>query len=264
VPVPFFPDEPWDVVHKRIRQGKLYMILQSPWDTDRYARFKFGFEVGMDPSQCGPLSANERIAYEIGEWLDLPVRPVQFYNYHGLRGHLAWAVTQLAKPWSQLDTTIKRQPARFFRDPAILQRMFVYDVFIYNHDRHEGNILVTESSRGGAHDVFLIDHDLALYGQRVKWRTHRWWHRDWDNPGIFLRAPDLKSMVTRFEQLEASIAAIESIPGRQLAAMVDRIVDLGEGYLSHFEGHTIKQMLARRQEKLRGILAAWCRSEALW
>jgi len=264
VPVPYFPDEPWEVVHKRMRNGKLHVILQSPWDSERVARFKFGFELGVEPEHRGPLSANERIAYEIGELLGLPVRPIQFYNFHGLRGHLAWAITQTAKPWSQLDWTIRRYPTRYLHDPDILLRMFVYDVFLYNHDRHEGNILVTERSRGGAHDVYLIDHDLALFGQYGKWRTHRWWHAAWDDPAVFIRSPDLRTVIQRFEQLEPTVAAIEGIGGTRLERIIDGIIDLGEDYLTHFEAHTIKQMLSRRQEKLRGILERWCRSEALW
>lgn len=263
MPVPYFPDEPWEVAHKRVKDGKLHVILQSPWDPERVARFKFGFELGVDPDLRGPLSANERIAYEIGELLELPVRPVQFYTYHGLKGHLAWAISSAAKPWSQLDWHIKRNPSRFLRQPDILLRMFVYDVFLYNHDRHEGNILVTERSRDGAHDLYLIDHDLALFGQYGKWKTYRWWHEAWDNPAVFIRTPDLRAMIRRFEQLEPTIAAIEGLPGAKLEQMVDGIVELGDGYLSHFEGHTIRQMLSRRQEKLRGVLERWCRSEAL-
>jgi hypothetical protein len=142
--------------------------------------------------------------------------------------------------------------------------MLVFDTFIYNHDRHEGNILVTERSHDGAHDVYLIDHDLALFGRYGKWKTHRWWHAAWDNPAVFIRTPDVRAAVQRFDQLEPVVAAIEAIPGTDIAAMVDGIVDLGEGYLSYFEAHTIKQMLTRRQEKLRGILERWCLSEALF
>lgn len=264
MPVPYFPDEPWEVVHKSMRRGKLYMILQSPWDEARVARFKFGFELGVERNQTGPLSANERIAYEIGELLGLPVMPVQFYNYHGLRGHLAWAVPQTAKPWSLLDWSIKRHPEKFFRQPDLLQRMFVFDVFIYNHDRHEGNVLVTERSYYGAHDVYLIDHDLAIFGIYGKWRTYRWWHRAWADCGVFLRIPEVKNMVTRFEQLEPTVAAIEGIPRQKIEAVVDGIRDLDEGHLDHFEAHTIKQMLLRRQESLRGMLKRWCLSEALF
>lgn len=264
MPVPYFPDEPWEVVHRRVKDGKLHVIFQSPWDVERVARFKFGFELGVDPDQRGPLSANERIAYEIGELLRLPVRPIQFYNYHGLRGHLAWAVSQTAKPWSQLDWHIKRHPQRFLHQPDILAKMLVYDIFIYNHDRHEGNILVTERSHDGAHDVYLIDHDLALFGRHGKWNTYRWWHKAWEDPRIYIRTPDVRAAVLRFEQLEPTVAAIEAIPGHVLEGMVDGIVDLSEGYLTHFEAHTIKQMLARRQEKLRGLLEQWCLSEALF
>jgi hypothetical protein len=264
VVVPYYPDEPWEVAHRHIRDGKLRVILQSPWDPERFARFKYGFELGVDPDQRGPLSANERIGYEIGEMLGLPVRPIQFYNFHGMRGHLAWAISNTARPWNQLDWMIRRQPQRFLRQPDIFARMLVYDIFIYNHDRHEGNILVSARSHQGAHDLYLIDHDLALFGQYGKWKTHRWWHAAWDNPAVYIRTPDVRGAVARFEQLEPTVAAIEAIPGTHLAAMVDGIVDLGEGYLSHFEAHTIKQMLARRQEKLRGMLERWCLSEALF
>ncbi len=264
MPVPYFPDEPWEVVHRYEKDGKLHVIFQSPWDDERVARFKFGFELGVEPDQRGPLSANERISYEIGEILGLPVRPIQFYNYHGLRGHLAWAVSHTARPWNQLDWDIKRHPQRFLHQPDILARMLVYDIFIYNHDRHEGNILVTERSRDGAHDVYLIDHDLALFGRYRKWSTFRWWHKAWDDPSIFIRTLDVRAAVRRFEQLEPTVADIEAIPGHVLERMVDGIVDLSEGYLTHFEAHTIKQMLARRQEKLRGLLEQWCLNEALF
>lgn len=262
--MPYFPDEPWEVVHKRIKDGKLYMILQSPWDEERIARFKFGFEVGEDPERHGPLSANERIAYELGELLGLPLRPVQFYAYHGLRGHISWAVTETAKPWSMLDWAIRRDPRRFLSQPDILQWMFVFDVFIFNHDRHEANVLVTERSYYGAHDIFLIDHDLALYGIRAKWKTHRWWQPAWRDPGIFIRIPEVKALVCRMEEIEPAIAAIESIERDQIERIVDGIRDLDEGYLTHFEAHTVKQMLFRRQEELRGIMRRWCLSEAIF
>ncbi|MDP2871900.1 MAG: hypothetical protein Q8P31_05110 [Bacillota bacterium] len=264
MPVPYYPDEPWEVVHKRMKDGKLHMILQSPWDEQRVARFKFGFELGVDPDKRGPLSANERISYEIGELLGLPVRPIQFYTYHGLRGHLAWAVTQTAKPWSLLDQMIKRDPARFLSQQDILQRMFVFDLFIYNHDRHEGNVLVTERSYYGAHDVSLIDHDLALFGTYGKWRTHRWWSPAWNDPGIFIRIPEVKGQISRFEQLESAVEEIESLPGSKLDAIVDGVRELEDDYLTHFEAHTIKQMLSRRQETLRDTLRQWCMSEALF
>jgi hypothetical protein len=264
VPVPYFPDEPWEVVHKRMRDGKLYVILQSPWDEERIARFKFGFELGVDPNQRGPLSANERIAYEIGELLGLPVRPIQFYAYHGLRGHIAWAIPQTAKPWSLVDWTIRRNPPRFLSQPDVLQWMFVFDVFIYNHDRHEGNVLVTEQSHYGAHNVWLIDHDLALYGIQAKWKTHRWWQPAWRDPGIYIRIPEVKGLVSRLEQIEPAVAAIEAIPAPAIERVVDGIRDLEEGYLTYFEAHTVKQMLLRRQEELRGIMKRWYLSEALF
>ncbi len=105
--------------------------------------------------------------------------------------------------------------------------MLVYDIFIYNHDRHEGNILVTERSRDGAHDVYLIDHDLALFGRYRKWSTFRWWHKAWDDPSIFIRTLDVRAAVRRFEQLEPTVADIEAI-GHVLERMVDGIVDLSE------------------------------------
>ena len=142
-----------------------------------------------------------------------PLRPIQFYNYHGMRGHLAWAVSNTAKPWNQLDWTIRSQPQRFLKDPDVLVRMLVYDIFMYNHDRHEGNILVrrTEPRRGPR--PYLIDHDLALFGRYGKWKTHRWWHPAWDNPAIYIRSPDVRAAVARFEQLEPTVAAIEAIAG---------------------------------------------------
>lgn len=264
MPVPYYPDEPWEVVHKRMRHGKLHVMLASPWTPGRLARFKFGFELGVDPDLRGPLAANERIAYELGEILGLPVRPVQFYHYHGLRGHLAWAVADTARPWARLDDDLRRDPSRFLREPDLLYRMLVYDVFIYNHDRHEGNLLATARGPGGAHDLHLIDHDLALFGQRAKWRTHRWWHPAWDDPNLFARIAELKGMIARFAQLEPAVAAIEAIPAGRIEAIVDGVLDLGEGHLTYFEAQAIKGMLVRRQEKLRGLLERWCLSEALF
>ena len=103
MPVGYYTYETWDEAHRSVARNKIHVILQSLDNPGRLAHFKFGFELGVEPDLRGPLSANERISYEIAELLDLPIMPVQFYRHRGLRGHLRWAVPFTSQNWSYVD-----------------------------------------------------------------------------------------------------------------------------------------------------------------
>lgn len=239
--------------------NKLHVILQSRDNPGRLAHFKFGFELGVDPDFRGPLSANERIAYEIAELMDLPVMPVQFYRHLGLRGHLRWAVPFTVQNWSFVDFWVKRDLRRYFRNPDALVRMFVFDVFVCNHDRHEGNVLYTISPASVKHEIYLIDHDLALYGTERKWRRFAYTDPHWFNAGRFLRLNEVAELIKSYDDLRPSIEMALAIPDHRIDQIVDGVRELEEGaYLSDHEADVIKNMLRIRKNRLEATFREWC------
>ena len=239
--------------------NKLHVILQSLDNPKRVAYFKFGFELGVDPGYKGPLSANERIAYEIGEIMDLPLMPVQFYRHLGLRGHLRWAVPKTSRNWSFAETWVRHNIRRHFRDPGVLVRMFVFDVFTCNHDRHEGNVLFTVSSAGAKHDLYLIDHDLALYGTQRKWQRYPYDSVRWFDAARFLRLTEVGDLVSGYEDFEPAVETVKQIHDDRIDAMVDGVSALEDGsYLSSREADMVKAMLKMRRERLEPMLRKWC------
>ncbi len=259
IAIGYYSFEEWKEVHRYVSAQKLRVILESQDNPGRIAHFKFGYEVGVDRGYHGPLSANERIAYEIAEILDLPVMPVQFYRHLGLRGHLRWAVPHTSQNWSFLDHQARTQMVRFFNLPDVLVRMFVFDVFICNHDRHEGNVIYTLAPRTSKHDIYLIDHDLALYGTQRKWRRYSYGHPRWFSAGVFLRVEEVKSLISGYADLRPYVEQVRSIPLNRLYRIVDGIRELEDGvYLTMHEADVIKAILRLRQARLCDTMRAWC------
>lgn len=227
----------------------------------RLAYFKFGFELGVDPDLRGPLSANERIAYEIAEMMDLPVMPVQFYRHLGLRGHLRWAVPFTSQNWSFVHYAARKDIRRYFNAPDAFLRMFVFDVFTCNHDRHEGNLIYTVTPHYQKHDIYLIDHDLALYGTERKWRRYPYDDPHWFEAHRFLRISEVAQLVTGYEDFRTAVDTVRAIPLAKLNAIVDGVLELDKGaYLSLHEATVIKAMLKLRQQRIEHMMREWCES----
>jgi hypothetical protein len=257
--VGYYSFENWEEVHRSHARNKLHVVLQSLDNPRRIAHFKFGFELGVDPEFHGPLSGNERIAYELAEMLDLPVMPVQFYRHLGLKGHIRWAVPYTSSNWSFLEVGMRRNIPRYFNDPEVLVRMFVFDVWTCNHDRHEGNVLYTVSPSRSKHDIFLIDHDLALYGTERKWHRFDYRHHLWFQAEPFLRLIEVGRLVKSYETLRPTVEAVTGIPDEVVDAIVDGVHEVEDGtYLSSREAWVIKKMLRLRKDRLESMFREWC------
>jgi hypothetical protein len=192
--------------------------------------------------------------------MDLPVMPVQFYRHKGMPGHIRWAVPATAQNWSFADIWVRRDIPRYFNDPEVLIRMFVFDVFVCNHDRHEGNILYTVSSTNGKHDLYLIDHDLALFGTERKWRRFSYDDPHWFEADRFLRLEEVQGLVHSFADLLPAIEMIEAISDEKIDSMVLGVRDLEElSYLDDREAHVIRSMLKLRKTRIELMLRKWCR-----
>lgn len=105
------------------------------------------------------LLANEQISKNLADLLGLPVQPAQIVN---LRGEELFGSLLEAGLRDMKTVRLKRDQLNNWPDvPAIL----VFDIFVCNIDRHQGNSLaLISATKGAKYQLRIMDHSHALMG----------------------------------------------------------------------------------------------------
>ncbi|WCK52492.1 hypothetical protein PP175_13610 [Aneurinibacillus sp. Ricciae_BoGa-3] len=245
----------WKLVKKlssRRKLGTVWLVRRSKAEQIETGYFKFS--TPQSERYIGPLSGNELLAYQLASRLNLPSARVEAARIEGQLGvvSLARAEHQLYK-WTQMNKQIHHNIEKFVICPDRLVKMFVFDIWICNIDRHGKNLIVYPV--GKKYDFYLIDHGLSLLGA-MQWQGFSWDHPHWDTVlGYNLNyVRGLSKYIRNYEQLDPYVKEIQHIPDHELEALVDSVPPI---ILSHENKKTVKLLLLSRQKKLHTIVQRW-------
>lgn len=247
--------ENWEPVKKlssRSKLGTVWMVRRSKNGQTETGYFKFSNL--KNERYVGPLPGNELLAYHLASRLHLPAARVEVAKIKGQLGivSLARPVPQIYK-WTQLNRRIYHNISSFILRPERLLKMFVFDIWICNIDRHGGNLLVYPV--GEKYDFYLIDHGLSLLGA-VQWQGFSWDHPHWDRVVGYNRnyVRGLTKYIRNYDQLEPYVKEIQRVSYEELEAAADSVPLI---ILSHENKRVVKQLLLSRQKKLHIIVQKW-------
>ena len=245
--LPYFSTEDqWVEVERRHSSYCVVVILR---ERDGLKRGFFKFKERTD----GPIAANERLAYEFGTLLELPVAEMQYLTWDGMEGVISHRIAgRDPTEWRFLPAQARSNPSNTFANGAAIPNIGVFDTWICNHDRHEDNLMFSKNDNGD-YMVFMIDHGLGFLGQTGKFSQSSWNDPEWLEVDRFVRLSEIRSAM----QLGAQIDFVGKIKGIQSAAIVDAVSRQPENYITDAEKKRTISLILDRQSKIDEMLRGW-------
>jgi hypothetical protein len=207
-----------------------------------------------DEEYTGPLLGNELLASRLAKLFGLEAARVELAKIEDRVG-----IVSIVKPgkklyrWGDLRTRVIRHLPDYLVDHEKLYRLFVFDIWICNVDRHSGNVIVYPV--GKKYDFYLIDHGLSLAGA-LQWRQRPWYDSFWDHVARYkpryLRG--LKKELQSYRQVAPFVEQIKEIPAYVIEKEVDSIPS---DLLSLAERKVMKKFLLHRKQNLDHIVHRW-------
>lgn len=202
----------------------------------------------------GPIAANERLAYELGTMLSLPVAGIQFLTWDGMDG----VVSHCIPGHEPLEWRFLPQPAKdafldCFENGELLPFVGLFDAWIANTDRHADNLMFSRTDNG-KYVFYMIDHGLAFLGQTGKFANSSWIDPAWLDMGNFLRIAEVTSMMLKSESLDGYAARIQRIDDNDIQCIVNGVPN---GYITREEKASTARLLIDRRNKFDEMLRRW-------
>lgn len=192
------------------------------------------------------LLANEQISKNLADLLSLPVQPARIVN---LRGERLFGSLLEAGLRDMKTVRLKRDRLANWPDmPAIL----VFDIFICNLDRHQGNSLALISGRTGArYQLRIMDHSHALMGSSLADSAVL---QDEFGLAKYLNFYRLNTLIEEEVEFEPALASLERLTKEEISWAVG---NLPEEWLPNYRENCpiITRALLRRKERVRELLA---------
>jgi hypothetical protein len=255
--------EEWKLVrkvsHKRTL-GTVWLVERkvSNGSSNNIERGYFKFAKGKTQKYIGPLAATELIAYRLAHLINLPAAEIRLAKVGDQLGAVS-LVKQARRlyHWRQLSSRVLHDIPNNFRDPERLMKTFVFDIWIFNCDRHGRNAIAY--STDNKYDFYLIDHGLSLAGalRRV---TNPWDDPFWDNKVSFKYLKGIRPYIKSYDRLEPFVKEIQNIKFQNTEEdksqpSITSIVDSIPHHFLPSETKTIlKKFLFHRQQKLPEIV----------
>lgn len=127
-----------------------------------------------------------------------------------------------------------------------LLKILCFDIWVMNHDRHFGNLLVKKN--GKAHDLYLIDHDHTLLGKCQDCKRLESIHSC--NAALFVNQfyyPFLDQIVDSFLLFNESIQSIQRVKDNAIASILGQVP---VGLLPNNFRQRIDEVLRERKNSL--------------
>jgi hypothetical protein len=202
----------------------------------------------------GPLAANERLAYELGTMLDLPVPGIQFLTWDGMDGVVSHCIPgHEPLEWRFLPEQAKEGFLGCFENGGVLPCVGVFDAWITNCDRHGDNLMFSRTD-SGKYMFYMIDHGLAFLGQKGKFANSSWNDPEWSDMGKFLRIAEIRSAMIKLESLDNYTAGIRSMSDDDIWNLAN---GMPEGYITEEERTSTARLLIDRKLSLDEMLRRW-------
>lgn len=246
--LPYFSDSNLWIEVGRRNASYCKIIILKERDVARRAFFKF------KDRRYGCIAANERLAYEFGVLLNLPVAEVQFLNWDGMDGVVSHCIPgREPLEWRFLPQAIRKSAVTTFRNGRALQYVGIFDAWICNTDRHEDNLMFSRDDEGIC-NFYMIDHGLGFLGETGRFSQSAWNDPAWLDLGRFLRIEDFPAYMTTSTTLDAFNDKIKSLDTYTLTRMVNSLPD---NYIGPEERKTTISLLCDRQRIIDVMLRRW-------
>lgn len=249
----------WQMVStfKAKPQGHVWIVADN-----RGNQGYFKFTVPEDWYFSGPLYANEYIAARLAKSLGFPVAKLKPAAVAGPDGTpqagfvSVEAAAREITTWQDVGEEVFRHPEQYVKNLDLLRSLVVFDAWIVNVDRANGNNLVLyRNDPSEKYDWYLIDHGLTLYGSPRKWERGEWNSPFWEQLWNYYHVPKgLLRLQSSAEALEPMLQKIESMNAVEIE---DIFYSLPVEYLGKPERNFIRRLLLHRQKRLRSIMAQW-------
>ena len=194
----------------------------------------------------GPyIPANELVAVELADWLDLPV--------------LAWDYVQLPdgdigfgsrRMQNAEFGNLNNRMAALLYDPSYLSAIAVFDLWIANTDRHSKNLLCRKR-RGGTYQVLAHDHSHALVREHLDPTKLAEFAANAPREHFF-HSDELRAAVRRCARLEATLEMISTVHEDVVRAVVN---DVPESWMGAAVKELVIVFLLERSRRIRTLFA---------
>lgn len=202
----------------------------------------------------GPIAANERLAYELGSLLELPVAGIQFLTWDGMEGVVSHRIPgHEPLEWRFLPEQAKAALPDTFENGEILPMVGIFDAWITNYDRHPDNLMFSRTDNG-KYMFYIIDHGLAFLGQTDKFANSSWNDSAWLDMEKFLRIAEIRTLMLRSQSTVEFTRRIQGIADNEISNLVDGIP---ENYLARDERNLTARLLIDRKMKLEEMMRRW-------
>lgn len=201
------------------------------------------------PSFClavGPyIPANELIAAELANAADIPVLPWQFIQLPS--GDLGWGSLRVdTADFANMGPTIFAS----LDEPDMISAVAVFDLWIGNTDRHNGNLLGRRNRRGGGYSLLANDHSHALVREMFD-PTQLYQHYQSIPMNAYFRSNVLRANVTLCDHFKETLELIESLDESDIRSIVEGVPD---NWMSGSIRKAVADFLIGRAQNLRTLL----------
>ncbi len=202
----------------------------------------------------GPIAANERLAYELGSMLELPVAGIQFLTWDGMDGVVSHRIPGLEPlEWKFLPEHTKATVLDTFENGEILPCVGVFDAWITNYDRHQDNLMFSRTVNG-KYMFYMIDHGLGFLGQTGKFAMSSWNDPAWLDFNKFLRIEEIRRLARTSQSLDQFTMRIRTMEDDAITSVVNGIP---ENYMTKEDKVLTARLLTERKVRLEEMLRAW-------
>lgn len=202
-------------------------------------------------------AAVERIAFVLGNRLDLPIPPVQLTK--GFPPAVAdWPCCIAFKPkgavwtWGYLQAkgALSALDKNLFQEGA---RIVPFHIWIDAHDRaNQGNILYVENPESGESRFFFIDHSTSMLGAEQV--GHKHWREG--RPLEFVQCAVFAQFLEQISSLTAS-KTIDKIANLSDNEIREAVLSIPEEFLTSEEKCLTIEGLLQRKGKIRELVKRW-------
>lgn len=246
--LPYFShgDQWIEIDRRNTSYCKIVILKESNGSNHGFFKFK--------ERSYGPIAANERVAYELGTLLELPVAGIQFLTWDGMDGVVSHRIPgHEPLEWKFLPEHTKAALPDSFENGEILPYVGVFDAWITNYDRHVDNLMFSRTDNG-KYMFYMIDHGLAFLGQKGKFANSSWNDPEWLDIEKFLRIADIRSNMIKLESFDNYTAGIRSMNDDDIWKLVN---GMPEGYITEEERASTARLLIDRKLRLDEMLRRW-------
>ena len=237
-----YNSDQWQEIQER-KPGVKILARISGTPTIAYFKYRANDDVG-------PVNGNEFIAYQLAEKVGLPVPKTDFLKFGERLGTVSFMVPGDANLWSVFPhkNALEYSLAEF----GELGLLVVFDLWIYNIDRHQDNLMYSKIAGEEKYRFFAIDHGHSLYGAS-KSPPVNFGDFNLDN---LVRIQEFRELFSKGFDFFGHY--VEKVAGIKDYDIVEIVNSVPREFMGDGEKKVVIDMLIQRQKALPEVLQSFC------